>query len=99
MPTIDKTVTVGNIVSWVMIVVAMAVGWTRLQTANEQNAKDVAAAVLLAKEVDNNQRLQESRRDAQINALTVTVAVTEATVKSIDKKIDEVLRRDRVLKE
>lgn len=90
---IDRKITWGNIISWAMIVIGMAVGWGKLQSATEQNTKDVAAAVLLAQKVEENQRMMDAKRDTQINSLTVAVAVTEVTVKSIDKKLDELIRR------
>lgn len=90
---IDKKITWGNMISWAVILAGLAGGWTKIESATAQNAKDVAAAVTLAEKVETSQRQMDAKRDAQITALTVSVAVTEVTVKSIDKKLDEVIRR------
>jgi polysaccharide pyruvyl transferase WcaK-like protein len=121
MITVNKTVTWGNIITWVTVIIAMTVSWTRMEKSTEQNskdvsaalviakkveeswarlegntiqnAKDVAAALLMAQKVEDSQRAIDARRDAQINSLTVAMAVTEVTVKSIDKKLDELISR------
>ncbi len=90
---IDKSITWGNIVSWVMIIIAVSMGYAKLESATQQNAKDVGAAVTLAQKVEDNQRLMDSKRDAQITALTVDVAVTKNTVSSIEKKVDVLIQR------
>jgi hypothetical protein len=90
---VDRKITWGNIVSWVMIVIGLTTGWVKIESATAQNTKDVAAAVLLAQKVEDNQRTMDSKRDAQINSLTVDVAVMKNTMTSVDKKIDELIRR------
>lgn len=91
--TIDRSISAGNIVSWVMIVVAVTAGYTKIQSATTQNAKDVAAAIARTDRIEEAARASDARRDAQINSLTVDVAVTKSTVTSIDKKVDELMRR------
>jgi saccharopine dehydrogenase-like NADP-dependent oxidoreductase len=90
---IDRKVTWGNIISWVLIGCGLVAGYAKLESATQQNTKDVAAAVLLAQRVEESTRAMDARRDSQINSLTVDVAVTKVTVASIDKKLDELMRR------
>jgi hypothetical protein len=90
---IDRKVTWGNIISWVLIAGGLVAGYAKLESATQQNTKDVAAAVLLAQRVEESTRTMDARRDSQINSLTVDVAVTKVTVASIDKKLDELMRR------
>lgn len=90
---IERTVTWGNIVSWAMIIIGGAMGYARLESATEQNAKDVASAMAVAKAVEETSRATDARRDSQINALTVITAETKVTITYMDKKIDELIRR------
>lgn len=91
--TLDKSISLGSIISWILMLMGLAAGYAKLQSATTQNAKDVFAATELANRVDTNQRTLDASRSAQINALTVDVAVTKATVGSMDKKLDEIIRR------
>jgi low affinity Fe/Cu permease len=104
---IDKTITFGNIVSWIMILTGLGFGYAKLISAGEhntlavaQNKVDVQNAVLLAQKVADDTRTMDAKRDAQINSLTVAVAVTRVTLENMDKnlgnmdkKIDELIRR------
>jgi hypothetical protein len=90
---IDRKITWGNIGSWIIIVCGLVAGYTKLESATEQNKKDVAAAVQLAQRVEETTRAMDAKRDSQINALTVITAETKVTVTYMDKKIDELIRR------
>lgn len=96
--TLDKNISIGNIVSWVVIIVGMAIGYSKLDSATSQNAKDVKAATELAERVDRSQRDLDLSRQAQINALTVDVAVLKITASNIDKKLDELVTKSRQTK-
>jgi low affinity Fe/Cu permease len=89
----DKNISVGNIVSWLMIMLTAAVGFGQLRSSTTQNSKDVAEATALAHRVEESLRSLDTARAAQINALTVDMAVTKLTTTNIDKKLDELIRK------
>lgn len=93
---IDRNVTWGNIVSWVMILIGLAVGYAGQVAATRQNAKDVAEAKALAVSAAEAVKVSDAIRTTQINALTVSVAETAVTVKYMDKKLDELVADSRV---
>ncbi len=90
---IDKNITTGNIVSWSMIMIGLAIGYGKLQSATAQTTKDAQKATEMAAKVEETLRNTDAIRLAQISALTVDIAVTKSTVTSIDKKIDELIRQ------
>lgn len=92
---LDKSITIGNIVSWALIIFGLATGYAKLESATAQNAKDVRAATELAQKVETNQREIDAARNSQINALTVSVAKTEITVQYIAKNLDELVAASR----
>lgn len=102
---LDKTISFGNIVSWVMIIAGLAVGYGKLASATLQNAKDTQDAKDISTRVENASRQADAARSSQIMQLTVDVAVTKSTMESmktsvvsIEKKIDEFItevRRDK----
>jgi hypothetical protein len=91
--TIGKSVTWGNVVSWAMIIVVSGMGYQKMVSTTEQNAKDVAAAITYAQKVEENTRLMDAQRSSQINSLTVLMAETKITVGYMDKKLDELVKR------
>jgi hypothetical protein len=90
---LDRNVSIGNIVSWVLMVAAFGVCWGQIKAATYQNTKDVQAATALAHRVEESLRQLDTARSAQINALTVDMAVTKLTTTNIDKKLDELIRK------
>jgi hypothetical protein len=94
---LDKSITVGNIVSWAMILIGLAVGYGKLESATAQNAKDVKVASDLAHGVQADLRSMDRTTSDKITELKVAVAETKATVNAIDKKLDVLIntRRDR----
>ena len=90
--SIESKVSVGNIVSWLLVLMALASGWAKLESSTLQNAKDVAAASELAFRVEKAQRDAEAINQGKINTLTTDVAVVKETTKNIEKKLDEFIR-------
>jgi hypothetical protein len=88
---LDKSITIGNIVSWVLILVGLGMGYAKLESATVQNSKDVRAATELAQKVESSQREIDAVRNSQINSLTVSMAETAITVRFMDKKLDELI--------
>lgn len=92
---LDKSITIGNIVSWILILIGLGMGYAKLESATIQNAKDVRAATELAQKVESNQREIDTARNSQISALTVSNAEIAITVKYMDKKLDELIAQGR----
>ncbi len=78
-----------------MILAGLVAGYVKLEANTAQNTKDVKAAVEMAERVDRSQRELDTARQAQINSLTVDVAVLKVTATSIDKKLDELIIQSR----
>lgn len=49
-PKLDKTISIGNLISWAMIVVGLTAGWTKMQDSQSQTAKEATAAVAKAEQ-------------------------------------------------
>lgn len=89
--TLDKSISAGNIISWAIMLMGLAFGYAKIESATVQNSKDVLAATALAEKVDKSLREIDTSRQAQINSLTVDVAVLKVTANSIDKKLDTLI--------
>ena len=89
---LDKKISIGNIISWAIILIGLAAGYTRMQSASEQNAKDVAEAKMIAQNAETRINTLDSIRQAQISDIKVDVAVIKQNVISINEKLFEIRR-------
>jgi hypothetical protein len=71
---IDRNISWGNIISWIVIIVGLGVGYGNQSAATAQNAKDVKEAKELAASVAADLRVSDAARSVQITNLTVGVA-------------------------
>jgi Flp pilus assembly protein TadG len=91
----DKSISIGNVISWIMIIASIAFGWAKLESATAQNTKDAYAAMALAEKVEKAQRDMDYARAEQIQTLTVDMATTKVIVATMDKKLDEIISNQR----
>jgi hypothetical protein len=93
---LDRTISWGNIISWVVILSGLAVGYGKIATATEQNAKDVSEAKVLAVAAQEANRQSSQSINAQITAINVALAETRITTIYMDKKLDELIAESRI---
>lgn len=92
---IDKNISWGNIISWVVIVSGLAVGYGKVSSATEQNSKDVLEAKAMAASAQEANRQSDLAINSQITALNVALAETKVTIVYMDKKLDELVTNSR----
>lgn len=92
---LDRTVSIGNIISWVVLVVGLGMGYGKLASSTAQNTKDVSEARDLALKVQESLRELDNARAIQINSLAVTAAETKITISYVDRKLDELINESR----
>jgi hypothetical protein len=82
---LDKNISVGNLISWVLILAGLIISYTKLQIGAEaaQARADEAFAKAYSGEV-------------QISELKISIARLEVTAKSIDQKVDEIRRYQKL---
>lgn len=93
---IDKNISWGNIISWVVILTGLAIGYGKIANATEQNAKDVNEAKVLAANAQEANRQSSLAINAQITAINVALAETRITTIYMDKKLDELIAESRI---
>jgi division protein CdvB (Snf7/Vps24/ESCRT-III family) len=89
----DKSITAGNIVTWAVLIVSIAMGYAKLQSATLQNAHDARLATELAARVEITQRETERIAIEKISLIREDLAESRATIRGMDKKLDEVIAR------
>jgi hypothetical protein len=94
-PSIEPHVTVGNIISWAMIVIGIVVGYTKLTDASAQNQKDVYEAKSLALQVQSSLITSDSAKSKEISEIRTDVAVIKSNVLTISDKIDDIRRNQK----
>lgn len=77
--TLDKQITVGNLVSWSLLLAAFVAGWATVK-ANTTRALDVA--------IEAKKTADESKD--QINVLKTDIEVIKATTKNTDKTVEDI---------
>lgn len=92
----DRSVSLGNLISWSIMLVGMGVGYQKIVSANEANAKTVLEAKASVSAVETRSVAADALRAADIKliqtdvgALKIEAAVTSTNVKNIDGKISE----------
>lgn len=82
---VDKNISIGNIVSWSLIVLGFVVSYARLQGNVEvvqAEALDAKKQVIVAKD--------------QVNELRISLARIEERIKSMDSKIDDIKKYQKL---
>lgn len=82
---LNKSVTVGNLVSWALIVAASGVAWGNLASASAQHDKDI-------------EKLQGEREEIvaiadKVNKISTDVALANARLQYTNEKLDELSKR------
>lgn len=98
MMQIDRNVSWGNIVSWILLIVGMAIGYGKLASATSQNTRDVQKALEMAEGVRASLIMSDAARNAQITTISVNVAETRTAVQYTEKKVDDILAEIRKTK-
>lgn len=89
---LDDSVSKGNIISWLIMLLGFCVGYGYLQATVNQAKTDAKEAKEEAKRVSENLVLSNSARVAEIGELRTDMAVVKVTMLSMDKKLDQVLK-------
>lgn len=86
---LDKNISVGNLVSWGLILIGTAFAYSKLDSATLQNTKDVEQAKSAAIRVEGKLEAVETNRSMQIQKIMIDVAVMQKDLSIIDKKLDD----------
>lgn len=94
-PKLDTKVSIGNIVSWTMIVISIIVGYVKMSDAQAQTAKEVAVA--LQRSEATMTMIQKNREDAQASDTIITAKVADlstdvAVIKKTTESMETMLR-------
>lgn len=81
---VENTITRGNIISWGLTIVGFAIGYGYLQATVVQNEKQVEKVTI-----------ENSALSDKVYDLRTEIRVVNATVQSMDKKLDEYIRIQR----
>lgn len=95
MPKVDSQITIGNMVSWALVVIAFVTGFVKLQEASAQNARDVVEAKSIAVRASERLTASDLVRQADIGALKTDIAVIKSNVLTMNEKIDEIRRNQK----
>lgn len=85
---IDKNITWGSIVSWILIIISAAIVYGRNASATIQNTKDVLENRIYTQKVETLSRDSDKERLEQISQIRIDVATTKVTVIEMNKKLD-----------
>ena len=91
-PSLDGKISIGNIVSWLLVAGGFLAGYVKLQDASAQTAKDVVEAKNLAIAVQHAYLTADDIMKDRISSLTVDVAVIKTTVERIDRNQVNVIK-------
>jgi hypothetical protein len=89
-PKLNSEITIGNVVSWVMIGISLVVGYTKLTDASAQNMRDVAEAKSLSIGVQDKLLQSDRERQKEISEMKTDVAVIKTNILTINDKLDEI---------
>lgn len=95
---LDKSITIGNIVSWVLILVGLGMGYSRMESATAQNTRDVKEAREVAESVRTSLIASDAARNLQITNISINVAETRKDIYYMAEKVNEVLNETRKTK-
>lgn len=86
---LDRSVTIGNLVSWLLIAMGFVAGYTKLQDAQAQTVKDVALAAATASEARTSALAIKDDTNKSISLLSKDIAVIKNTLENIDRNFTD----------
>ena len=88
-PKLSREISIGNIVSWLIMAGSLIVAFTKIQAAADQSLNDSATAKAVAYDAQDRLNVLDRARDVQIYEIKTDVAVIKANVLTINEKIDD----------